>query len=118
MEAAALPTSVAGAGAAGQETASLSIEPFRDLMAWILSVTLHEALTELHRVSWKPERSGRANTDNANTKMADRRLLQISKLGRIQLLSGPSPLTAFAGALLPENNAHPARELIAAPTAE
>jgi len=49
--------------------------------------------------------------------MADQRLL-ISKLGRIQLLSGPSPLAAFAGATLPEKKAHPAGELTAAPTAE
>lgn len=41
----------------------------------------------------------------AKTKMADQWLLQIFKLGPIQLLSGPFPLAALAGTPLPENKA-------------
>lgn len=50
--------------------------------------------------------------------MADQRLLQILKLGRIQALSGASALAAFAGTLLPGNKARGTGEPTAAPAAE
>lgn len=43
--------------------------------------------------------------------MADRRLLQVFKLGQIQVLSGSLPLAALAEAPLPKNKAHPADSL-------
>lgn len=109
---------VAGVGAPGQKPANPSTEPFRDVIAWVLSLC-PKPWQSFIACPGTPRGVLGLIWITAKTKMADQPLLlQISKLGRLQLLSGPSALAAFAGAPLPKNKAHPAGELTAAPTAE